>query len=190
MIFCYNTNAVEKFKFILFSIVMLSLVTLLGYWALLTIQPGGVHAEIQKQKELEARNEEFVKEIKELKEEIASLQAKKEEKTIPEEVKTEPAKKPSTTTTTVAGEYQNLTNELQKLIDGKVFMKEKSQGSRVGTIQNFLNIYNNTSKKVDNDYGPGTKTDVIKFQTAVGLSADGEAGPSTFTKMIEWLKKQ
>ena len=69
-------------------------------------------------------------------------------------------------------------------------MKEKSYGTRVGTIQTFLNIYNNTTKKVDNDYGAGTKTDVIKFQKAEKITADGEAGPSTFLKMIDWLKKR
>ncbi|HBB54043.1 TPA: hypothetical protein DHS24_02780 [Candidatus Nomurabacteria bacterium] len=69
-------------------------------------------------------------------------------------------------------------------------MKEKSQGTRVGTVQTFLNIYNNTSKLVDNDYGPGTKTDVMNFQKAEGITVDGEAGPGTFRKMIEWLKKQ
>lgn len=69
-------------------------------------------------------------------------------------------------------------------------MKEKSQGTRVGTLQAFLNIYNNTSKKVDNDFGAGTKTDVINFQKAEKLLADGEAGPGTFQKMIDWLKKQ
>ncbi|MCE9548824.1 peptidoglycan-binding protein [Candidatus Nomurabacteria bacterium] len=69
-------------------------------------------------------------------------------------------------------------------------MKEKSRGTRVGTVQTFLNIYNGTTKKVDNDYGAGTKADVIKFQKAVGLTADGEAGPSTFAKMIDWLETQ
>jgi peptidoglycan hydrolase-like protein with peptidoglycan-binding domain len=67
-------------------------------------------------------------------------------------------------------------------------MKEKSQGTRVGTIQTFLNIYNNTSKKIDNDYGASTKADIIKFQKNEGLTADGGAGPSTFRKMIDWLK--
>ena len=69
-------------------------------------------------------------------------------------------------------------------------MKLKSKGTRVGTVQEFLNIYNNTSKKVDNDYGAGTKTDVVNFQKKEGLTADGEAGPTTFVKMIDWLKKQ
>ncbi|KKT19097.1 MAG: hypothetical protein UW02_C0015G0001, partial [Candidatus Nomurabacteria bacterium GW2011_GWB1_43_7] len=44
-------------------------------------------------------------------------------------------------------------------------------------------------KRVDNDYGAGTKTDVMNFQKAEGLSADGEAGPNTFLKMIDWLEE-
>ena len=69
-------------------------------------------------------------------------------------------------------------------------MKVGSKGTRVGTVQNFLNLYNKTSKRVDNDYGKTTKTDVIAFQKAVGLTQDGETGPTTYKKMIEWLKKQ
>ena len=77
---------------------------------------------------------------------------------------------------------------LQKLVDGKVYLKNKSQGSAVGTLQKFLNIYNNTLTKVDNDYGASTATDVKAFQKAQGLTQDGEVGPGTFSKMISWLK--
>ncbi|MBU0999326.1 peptidoglycan-binding protein [Patescibacteria group bacterium] len=69
-------------------------------------------------------------------------------------------------------------------------MKLKSRGTRVGTVQNFLNIYNNTSDKVDNDYGTSTQKAVTAFQKDQGLNADGEAGSGTFNKMISWLKKQ
>jgi peptidoglycan hydrolase-like protein with peptidoglycan-binding domain len=92
--------------------------------------------------------------------------------------------------TTVTYKHQSLINDLQKLVTDKVFMKVGSQGTRVGTVQTFLNIYNNTSKRVDNDFGAGTKTDLIVFQKAEKITADGEAGPATFQKMIDWLKKQ
>ncbi|MBI2630677.1 peptidoglycan-binding protein [Candidatus Nomurabacteria bacterium] len=69
-------------------------------------------------------------------------------------------------------------------------MKVGSKGTRVGTIQKFLNLYNKTSKPVDNDYGPGLKADVTAYQKAAGTTADGETGPATYKKMIEWLKKQ
>ena len=79
-------------------------------------------------------------------------------------------------------------NTIQKLIDNKVYLKLKSQGTQVGTIQKFLNLYNKTSNKVDNDYGASTETTVKAYQKAVGITADGETGPSTYSKMIVWLK--
>jgi peptidoglycan hydrolase-like protein with peptidoglycan-binding domain len=69
-------------------------------------------------------------------------------------------------------------------------MKLSSSGTRVGTVQNFLNLYNKTSNKIDNDYGASTVKSVAAFQKAQGLTADGQAGSSTFSKMISWLKKQ
>src|SRR3989338_4212099 len=179
---CYNILAVENFKFILFSFIVLIIVAFLGYWAFFTIEPGDVHVAKQKQEELEQRNEELEKEVEELKDEIASLQPAPGQ--VPEET-TEESVKPSTSFL----KYQKLIDDLQKLIDDKVFMKEKSRGTRVGTVQTFLNIYFNTIKRVDNDFGKTTKADLISFQKAVGLTADGEAGPTTFTKMIEWLEK-
>lgn len=182
----------EKLKSFLFLIIGLMVLGLVGYWAVFTIEPGTVHVDKEKQKELEKKNEELAKEVEELKNELR-LQNADEEKT--GEVSTEPVKEPTKpapttpTTTSSTSKYQTLINELQKLIDDKVVMKEKSRGTRVGTIQNFLNIYNNTSKRVDNDYGKGTVADVTAFQKAEGLTADGQTGITTYQKMIDWLKK-
>lgn len=90
--------------------------------------------------------------------------------------------------TTPSTQYASLISQLEKLIADTVLMKEGSRGTRVGTVQEFLNVYNGTSNKVDNDYGPGTKTKVANFQKAVGLTADGQAGPNTYQKMIDWLE--
>jgi peptidoglycan hydrolase-like protein with peptidoglycan-binding domain len=60
----------------------------------------------------------------------------------------------------------------------------------VGVVQKFLNIYNSTSKRVDNDFGAGTVTLVKNFQKDIGMTADGEVGPTTLSKMITWLKNQ
>ena len=170
-------------KFILFAIIVLVIVGLVGYWAILTIEPGDVHATRQKQKELEQKNQELEQEVTELKDKLAALQ--------PPEPETIPTPDPTTIPTeTAVYKYQNLINDLQQLVTDKVVMKEKSRGTRVGTLQTFLNIYNNTTKKVDNDFGKTTKTDVINFQKAVGLTADGQTGPTTYQKMIDWLKKQ
>ena len=184
--FCYTNKAMENFKFILISIIIIAGMGLLGYWAVRTLEPGDVYVSKQKQIALEEKNQELEKEIRELKNQLAALEPKETEK---------PTVTPTTTTTptkpaTVTYKYQSLINDLQKIVTDKVFMKEGSQGTRVGTVQTFLNIYNKTSKKVDNDFGAGTKTDLIIFQKAEKITADGEAGPGTFQKMIDWLKKQ
>lgn len=99
-----------------------------------------------------------------------------------------------TTTTVVAdpqeNKYQDLIDDLQKLVDAGVVMSSGSSGTRVGTVQNFLNLYHDVSKTVDNDYGPGTRELVRKFQSDHNLSADGQAGPNTYEQMIEWLESQ
>jgi sugar-specific transcriptional regulator TrmB len=173
----------ENFKFILISIIIIAGMGLLGYWAVRTLPTGDVYVSEQKQQILEEKNRELAEEINKLKRDLEALQPKEEER--PEVVTTTPTKP-----TTVTYKHQSLINDLQKLVTDKVFMKVGSQGTRVGTVQTFLNIYNNTSKRVDNDFGAGTKTDLIVFQKAEKITADGEAGPATFQKMIDWLKKQ
>jgi len=183
----------ENFKFTLFSIFILTLLGFSGYWAFSTIESGSTHVDNQKQKKLEQTNEDLTKELTQLKKEISLLneeQLHKEQEalsnTIPEPT---PVVNNTPTKTTVL-KYQSLIDELQKLVNGKVFLKNKSQGPSVGTVQNFLNIYNNTSLKVDNDYGASTVTAVKGFQKAQGLTQDGEVGPGTFQKMINWLKSK
>ena len=177
----------ENFKFIVFSIVVFIITGLLGYWAVFTIQPWNIHLEKQKQQELKERNEELEEEVERLKNELSVLQSEQE---TPEPENSEPVKPAEKLPVTITYKYQSLITELQKLIDDNIFMKVGSRGTRVGTIQTFLNIYNKTSKRVDNDYGAGLKTDVMNFQKAVGITADGETGPSTYNKLIYWLKKQ
>ena len=183
----------ENLKFILVSIIIITVLGFMGYWAFFTIKPANVLKDEQKQQQLEDRNEELAKEVTDLKNQIAILRSSQPKPTTIEEpdpapiiTPTKPIVTPTKPTTT--SKYQNLINELQKLVDDNIFMKEKSAGTRVGTLQNFLNIYNKTSKRVDNDYGATTKADVIKFQKAEGITADGETGPATYRKMIEWLK--
>ena len=91
---CYNILAVENFKFILFSFIVLIIVAFLGYWAFFTIEPGDVHVAKQKQEELEQRNEELEKEVEELKDEIASLQPAPEKQVLEETIAKETAKPP------------------------------------------------------------------------------------------------
>jgi peptidoglycan hydrolase-like protein with peptidoglycan-binding domain len=180
----------EKLKFILLFIIIIAGIGLVGYWAVITIEPGNAHFYKEKQIKLEEKNEELQKEITELKNDIALLQSEKAEPAPVDTTPTKPTEKSSATTTPTTYKYQSLINDLQKLVDDNVFMKVGSQGTRVGTVQTFLNIYNKTTKKIDNDYGVGMKTDIANFQKAVGITADGEAGPTTYRKMIDWLKKQ
>jgi hypothetical protein len=85
-------------------------------------------------------------------------------------------------------ENGDLISKLQDLIADKILMKKGSRGTRVGTVQEFLNLYG-IKIDVDNDYGDGTVNGIKKFQTDQKLSADGQAGATTFQKMIDWLNK-
>jgi archaellum component FlaC len=179
----------DNVKFILLSIITLAIVVLVGYWAVGTLQSGSEYKLDQEISKLKEENEELKQEVEILSEELAVFKSKYPdsaslpvENPIPtEEVNTEVSTK---------YKYQELINELQELINDNITMKLKSKGSRVGTVQEFLNIYNKTSNRVDNDFGQTTKTRVADFQKDQGLTADGEAGPGTFKKMIEWLKNQ
>ncbi|HEY4503469.1 MAG TPA: peptidoglycan-binding domain-containing protein [Candidatus Paceibacterota bacterium] len=179
----------QNFKFLVISILVLAGMGIVGYWAVRTIEPGDIYANKQKQKALEEKNKELAEEIEKLNSELTTT------KTAAAIAATRapspaPASSPTPATKPVSSKNQTLINELQKLITDKVVMKEKSKGTRVGTIQTFLNLYNKTSKKVDNDFGKTTTANVIAFQKAVGLKADGQTGPTTYQKMIDWLKKQ
>lgn len=182
----------ENFKFTVFSIIALVLVGLLGYWAFTSLQSGTEHVANEKIQQLEDENKELKENLENLNEELEILKPAEEidaeasqgNEEIVEEIENTP------TPSQAASKYQSLINELQELINDKVYMKLNSKGTRVGTVQNFLNIYNNTSNRIDNAYGAGTKSKVLAFQKAQGLTADGEAGSATFQKMIDWLKKQ
>ena len=174
----------DKLKFGLFSIVVLSLVGLAWYWSVKTIESGPQHATKQEIQQLTKENEDLKEQVKDLSLELAVLKPK-----VPESVNVVAPvdEKPATPT---VYKNQTLINELQKLSDDNIHLKPKSTGLKVGTVQKFLNVYNDTTNKVDNDYGASTVGLVTDFQKAEGLTADGESGPTTFKKMIAWLKKQ
>lgn len=179
----------KNFKYGLFSIIVLVLLTFIGYWAVSSIESGSSHLDNQKLKELTEENEDLKEEISSLKNEIIVLRSQVEEQV---KVSQEPEviKEETKPTESVTLKYQSLINDLQKIVDEKIIMKKGSKGTRVGTVQKFLNIYNNTSNRIDNDYGSSMETAIKNFQKSQGLTADGEAGPGTFRKMIDWLKKQ
>ncbi|MDP2789228.1 MAG: peptidoglycan-binding protein [bacterium] len=178
----------ENFKFMILSIIIIVVLFLAGFWAVTTLEPGSFYVDKQRQEQLKQENEELAKEVEKLKSELRLLEKDAQEPVTPLPTTTTP--EPEKPLSTKQSKNQILINELQKLIDDKVSMKEKSKGTRVGTVQTFLNLYNGTKKRIDNDYGKTTKIDVINFQKKESLPADGEAGPSSFKKMIDWLEKQ
>ena len=175
----------EKLKFALISIVVLALLGLLGYWAVATIKSGPEFTSSQKITQLQKENEDLTKQVANLTDKLATLQTQSVSKTT---TTTQIISTPTTPKTTI-NKNQSLINELQSLVDANIFLKLKSSGASVGTVQNFLNIYNKTSNKIDNDYGANMAKAVMAFQKAQGLTADGQAGVGTFNKMISWLKK-
>ncbi|MDD3662556.1 MAG: peptidoglycan-binding protein [Candidatus Pacebacteria bacterium] len=179
----------ENFKFGIFSIIILALLAFISYWAFSSIESGSSHLYNQELKDLTRENNDLKEEITSLKNEILILKSELTENTSVV-INEEPEEDNSPSTNEEVSQNQTLINELQKLINDNIYMKRGSKGERVGTVQKFLNIYNNTSTRVDNDYGPGMETAIRKYQTDRGLTVDGEAGPNTFKNMIEWLKKQ
>ena len=201
----------DDIKSIIFGIIILGLLGLGGYWAFSTMESGSSHIDSQKLKTLEKENQDLKDEVSKLNSEVSTLTLSKDEQassneinsvsadanvyskvgtTIPTKTVT-PAKTATTKTSlTTISKNQTLINDLQKLVNGNIYLKKGSTGTQVGTVQKFLNIYNKTSNKIDNDYGNTTITLVKNFQKAQGLTADGNAGSGTFKKMISWLKSQ
>lgn len=178
----------DKLKFLLFSIISVLVVALLGYWAVVSMQSGGEHASLEEVRALVKENEELKEAVEGLEDKVTLLQSQLEEPVV--EIDEEDLEGENTDSNNVSYKYQTNINELQKLVSDGVYMKLKSRGTRVGSVQKFLNIYNGSNSSVDNDYGNTTKKLVTQFQKDQGITADGEAGPATFEKMIDWLKKQ
>src|SRR3989338_9301197 len=176
---------IEKLNSSLFLTIMLLLVGLLCYWAVVTIQSGTEHKLEEKVEKLEEENDSLKKNLTTLTRELDTLKSAEEARK-----QAEGGDSLANTIAPTAYKHQTLINELEKLIADRVLIKLKSSGTRVGTVQRFLNLYNGTTSVVDNDYGPGTAQAITTFQKKEGLKADGEAGPGPFQKMIEWLKKQ
>jgi hypothetical protein len=89
----------------------------------------------------------------------------------------------------VVNPHQDLIDSLEELIDDEIYMKNGSSGTRVGTVQEFLNVFNETTGGVDNEFGSGTESKVRAFQKAVSITADGQPGPGTYQAMIDWLEE-
>ena len=67
-------------------------------------------------------------------------------------------------------------------------IKQGENSRRVSLLQAILNVIFTGSLKVDGDFGPGTKTIVIRYQKAMGLSADGIVGVDTISMLMLDIK--
>ena len=169
----------ETLKANLLIIVFFAAIGLLGYWAVVSLQ---------------VDPDEFESQLVDVQPIIENDPAGVSEST---------STAPSTSTTTSSSgtssqtssgtnnaKYSEIKSALEKLVSDNILMKAGSRGTRVGTVQQFLNIYNGTDSTIDNDYGPTTENQIKAFQKAEGLTADGQTGPNTYKKMIAWLDKQ
>ena len=62
-------------------------------------------------------------------------------------------------------------------------LQSGASGFRVTTLQ-YLLRFRGASIAADGSFGSGTKSAVVSFQSANGLTADGTAGPNTWEKLI------
>lgn len=78
---------------------------------------------------------------------------------------------------------------IQNMLTAKTVLKLGSKGVTVGYLQQFMNAYFNKNLKIDNNFGKTLQTDVLAFQKATGVSQTGQVGQATLQKMIDWLSQ-
>jgi hypothetical protein len=163
----------NELKFQLSTFALVAILVFGGYWAFTSLDRG-----ISYSKE----------DVVDVTEEPAPVEetegepvVEEENPEVPQEVEPEPV--------SLSQEDLQTLGELEDLIVDDIFMREGSRGTRVGTVQKFLNLYFEEQSSVDNQYGPGTLRRVREFQEAEGLEADGLAGPQTYEKMIEIMEQ-
>ncbi len=163
----------NELKFQLTTFALVAFLAFGGYWAFATLDRGITYQSEETVAVVDIENTEPIEIVEPVSNET------------PAET-TEPA---VNTQTPLSAEDQKTLEELEDLIVDNIFMKEGSRGTRVGTVQKFLNIYLDEQAGVDNQYGPGTLKRVKEFQEKEGLEADGLAGPSTYRRMADILKQ-
>lgn len=75
------------------------------------------------------------------------------------------------------GEYGKITNKAVKVL------KNGSEGEAVKALQGLLVCNGYKLAYVDGEFGTGTLTSLIQYQTKMNLLVDGEAGQETFTSL-------
>lgn len=69
-------------------------------------------------------------------------------------------------------------------------LRPGAQGPAVQQLQSTLRLLGYYEGSTDGNYGQSTEIAVLNFQKAIGLSADGVAGPNTLSRLEELQKAQ
>lgn len=169
----------SEFKFQLTTFALVAVLALGGYWAFATLDRGITYSKDDLAIVPETVAEESLEEPAAETEQETEVAEESAEVESPE---TAPAP------ATLSAEDAKTLAELQDLITDNINMKQGSAGTRVGTVQKFLNLYFDKQTGVDNGYGATTLERVRQFQKDQGLTADGLAGPTTYQKMVDLMK--
>jgi type II secretory pathway pseudopilin PulG len=181
-IFGIITLSMNDFRFTLISVLIFIIIIGLGALAFYALEPGDRNGARQLITKLETQLADTQEELQEAYRKIAALESDNEQ--LIEEEEQQETEEPTEPTESSNPE---LLAALESLQSRGVILGPGAQGSDVGTIQKFLNVYNNTSGGVDNDFGNGTRSKVEAFQRDQNISVDGGVGPGTLGEMIKWL---
>ena len=173
----------NDFKFTLISSFIFIIIIGLGVLAFFALEPGDTNGSRQVISQLESDIEEKDEALQTALRRIAELESDNQ----PEEEQSNDTDN-DTTPPPSSGEFDQLISDLENLVSRGVVLGPGNNGASVGTIQEFLNVYNDTSGGVDNDFGPTTRSRVEAFQEDAGISVDGGVGRGTLGAMIEWLE--
>lgn len=179
----------ENLKFTVTSSIMVLVIAAIGFLAYMALEKGDESGLKQQVRELKEQLVEKDEKVTELERQIASLSVDLEgQKEIVAEQETVVATKVETKPEPTTSSDSDLLTALKSLKSKGVVLEPGNSGSSVGTVQKFLNVYNNTSGGVDNDFGPGTRNKVESFQSKEKLTPDGGVGSGTLSAMIKWLE--
>ncbi|MFT7328324.1 MAG: hypothetical protein ACI870_000511 [Crocinitomicaceae bacterium] len=175
----------NELKYQLTQFIFLVILGLAAYWALTNLDNGISYTRDNIVQDADLSQEEPDQQANTVNNQIilTALDASGELEVIAEE-------KPIVETTPASVENSELISAIETLVADGITMDNGDTGSRVGTVQKFLDIYFGDKKvSIDNDFGPTTKGLVRDFQNTELNGGDGRIGPNTLRAMIEYLKK-
>lgn len=177
----------NDFRFTLISTFLFIVIVGLGALAFFALEPGSDNGSRQLVNQLEAQLAQKDDALQEALRRISELESDNEQLVKVESPVTAPIEA-ETENETPSNTDSALLASLKTLRTRGVLLEPGDSGADVGTIQKFLNEFENKSGGVDNDFGPTTRRRVEAFQQAQGLTVDGGVGSGTLAKMISWLE--